>query len=209
MLRVGLTGGPGAGKSTVAGLLAGAGFPVIDADRAAHDLYRPGSSLVRDLVRAFGEAVRDPAGGVDRRALGARVFGNPDALRVLNGIVHPPLLAELRSRLDALEARGEAAAVLEAALLLQWGPPDFIDFVICVTAPREVRRRRLRTAGLTEGDADRRLDSVAGIPASHPAVDRFLGNDGDLETLRRRVTELVTAIRQRARGAGGTGSERR
>lgn len=208
MLRVGLTGGPGAGKSTVAGLLAAVGFPVLDADTLAHELYVPGSPLVEQLVRAFGEGVRDAGGGIDRRALGGRVFGDRAALAVLNGIVHPPLLAGIRSRLETLDAGGADAAVVEAALLLQWGPPDFIDYVVCVTASRDRRRERLLAAGLAASAAERRLDSVDAIPDGHPGVDRILANDDDLDALRRRVAELATAIRQRARNRGG-GSERR
>jgi len=196
MLRVGLTGGPGAGKSTVAALLAREGLPVVDADKVAHELYVPGGRLVAELGQVFGPEVVGPDGGIDRAVLGRQVFGHQDRLDVLNRIVHPQLLRELSRRLGDLEERSEPIGVLEAALLLQWGPPEFVNLVVAVEAPRDVRRRRLLGTGLAPDDIERRLDSHGGTPAE--LIDILITNDKDMESLEIEVRELARELRTRA-----------
>ncbi len=194
MRVVGLTGEPGAGKSTVAALLAGAGYPVVDADRVAHELYVPGSPLVAALVAAFGPDIRDAGGGIDRAALGAAVFGRPAELATLNSIVHPPLLEELERRIEAARTAGERVLIVEAALLLQWGPPRFVDTVVGVLASAGTRRQRLRAAGLTPEAADRRLASHQGLAGEDPRLDHVIRNDGTRDELARRVEELARQL---------------
>ncbi len=196
MLRVGLTGGPGAGKSTVASMLSARGFPVLDADKVAHELYLPGSLLVSELSKAFGSGVLTPSGGIDRKALGSLVFGDRERLGVLSAIVHPRLLRELSRRLGAMEESGAPVGILEAALLLQWGPPEFVDLVVAVETSVEIRRRRLVAAGLTPEDADRRLASHSG--SSPDLVDIVLQNEGTREDLEFEVRELGRKLRARA-----------
>ncbi len=202
MLRVGLTGAAGAGKSSVARGLAERGFPVIDADKVAHELYRPGSPLAESIVRTFGSGVRDAEGGIDRVALGAIVFSDRARREALDALVHPPLLDELRRRLDALAGAGHEAAVLEAALLLRWGPPDFVDLVVGVSAPRSVRRGRLLAQGLTSEDVERRLDLQVDEGELDRRADFVVVNDGDLDRLTRGIDDLAAWLRRRARGEG-------
>jgi dephospho-CoA kinase len=191
MLRVGLTGPTGAGKSTVSGMLRARGIPVIDADRSAHALYVPGSPLVDGLVRAFGEGILDGEGGVDRRKLGAVVFADEAKLAKLGEIVHPRLLENLERDLDALEEGGEPVAVVEAALLLQWGPPLFIDVVVGVVAERNTRRNRLLASGLPPERVDARLDAQTDGAAVRAGADRVVVNEGDLDALESAVDALV------------------
>ncbi len=198
MLRIGLTGGAGAGKSTVARALAARGFPVIDADKVAHGLYLPGSAVVRDLAAAFGEDVLDPYGGIDRRVLGKRAFGDPEALARLDAIVHPPLRAELRRRLRELEEGGAEAAVVEAALLLRWRPLDLVDVVVGVSAPRALRRRRLLAAGLAPEDAGRRLDAQVEDAVLARDSHILIVNDGSPEALEARVEVAAAELRRLA-----------
>lgn len=202
MLRVGLTGAAGAGKSTVARELARLGIPVVDADRVAHELYAPGSAVVAALAAAFGDGVLTPGGAIDRAALGALVFGSAERLRELDRIVHPPLLAELKRRLLALERAGETLAVLEAALLLKWGPPDFVDLVVGVTASRELRRGRLLDGGLTAEATERRLDLQVSPAELERRSDLLVPNERGLGELRRAVAALAEELRRRARGTG-------
>ncbi len=198
MLRVGLTGAAGAGKSTVARLLAGRGLPVIDADKVAHELYAPGSAVAAELAAAFGRGVLDASGAIDRAALGALVFGSPERLAELDGIVHPPLLAELERRLDALARAGERVAVLEAALLLKWGPPDFVDLVVGVTASRGLRRGRLIDGGLAAEQADRRLDLQVDPGVLERRADIIVRNERGPEELERAVEALAAELERRA-----------
>jgi dephospho-CoA kinase len=199
MLRVGVTGGAGAGKSTVTGLLAREGFPVVDADRVAHELYVPGSRVVEELVSVFGAEILLSDGTLDRAVLAEKVFGRPEHLGALDRIVHPPLLRALERRLDELEAEGVPVGILEAALLLQWGPPDFVNLIVGVVASRERRYRRLVAAGLSEDQAERRLESQADFEDLPRRVDIVIDNDGDLQTLRKEVRRLARALRQAAR----------
>jgi dephospho-CoA kinase len=203
MLRVGVTGGAASGKSTVTALLAERGFPVIDADRVAHDLYVPGSPVTASLAAAFGKEILDPAGGIDRDALGARVFGFPERLRILDGIVHPPLLDALAARLDAMEAGGAAAGVLEAALLLHWGPPGFVNVIVGVVASRETRRARMIAKGLSPEQVDARLRSQADWEHLSEQVDIVIDNNGDLAALAREVDSLADALLRSTDGDAG------
>src|SRR5512145_1043887 len=117
---VGLTGGIGAGKSTVAAILAELGARVIDADRIGHEVYRPGSEGFRRVVGAFGPGIVAADGTIDRRALGAIVFGDPAALARLNALVHPLIAEELSRRIAEARAGGDAGPiVIEAAVLLE------------------------------------------------------------------------------------------
>ena len=200
MLRVGLTGAAGAGKSTVARELARLGIPVVDADKVAHELYAPGSAVVAALAAAFGDGVLTPAGAIDRAALGALVFGSAERLGELDRIVHPPLLAELERRLLALERAGEPVAVLEAALLLKWGPPDFVDLVVGVTASRELRRGRLLDGGLTAEAAELRLDLQVSPAELERRSDLLVQNERGHGELKRAVAALAEELRGRAAG---------
>jgi dephospho-CoA kinase len=199
MLRVGLTGPAGSGKTTVAGLLAGRGFPVVDADRVAHELYVPGSPLVRALVRAFGRDILLPGGIVNREALGRLVFADPDRLAQLDRIVHPPLLDELARRFTQWERGGEPVGILEAAVLLQWGPPKFIDLVVGVTAPRALRVERLVFAGLEHLEAEHRADAQVSEEELAEKADILIENAGGLDRLQERVDELEKDLRRRSR----------
>jgi dephospho-CoA kinase len=202
VLRVGLTGAAGAGKSTVARGLAERGFPVLDADKVAHELYLPGSLMAESIIRVFGAGVRSVEGGIDRAALGAIVFADRARREALDALVHPPLLAELRRRLDALAGAGHEAAVLEAALLLRWGPPDFVDLVVGVSAPRPVRRGRLLAQGLAPADVERRIDLQVDEDDLARRADFIVVNDGDLDRLMRGIDDLAAYLRRRARGEG-------
>jgi len=209
MLRVGLVGGTGSGKSTAAAMFRDLGVPVLDADVVAHELYVPGGEILDRIAADFGPDVLLAGGGLDRPALAARVFGRPEALAKLDAIVHPPLLETLESRLRGLEERGERVAVVEAALLLRWGPPRFIDLVVGVVADRETRRRRLRERGMDPTDIEARLDMQVEEDELLRGSDLLLGNDGNLDALRRGVADLYEELKRRAaaRSGGRPGGE--
>ena len=197
MLRVGLTGPAGSGKSTAAAMLAEAGCAVVDADRAAHDLYVPGSALVRDLARAFGNRVLRADGSVDRGALGEIVFASPAARAKLNVLVHPPLVVELKRRLDALRDTGIPIAVLDAALLLQWRADRLVEVVVGVWAPNDLRLARLIASGVPREVAVGRVGAQMTETALRGGSDVVIENTGSLDDLRAAVGRLLETLKRR------------
>lgn len=183
--RIGLVGGIASGKSLAAAWFARQGWNVVDADRVAHGLYAPGTALASEIVRAFGDSVRAADGGVDRKALGAIVFGDPVRLQRLEALVHPALRQTLMERLDHAEAEGESL-VLEMALLSRWpAMARRLDDVVGISAPEETRLARLQARnGLSPEEGRERLarqGSEAGLLACATVVVRNDGTVGDLE----------------------------
>jgi len=140
---VGLTGGIASGKSTVARLLRQRGVPVIDADQVSRRVVAPGSPGLAELLAAFGPGVLAPDGSLDRPALGARVVADPAARKQLEAITHPRIAAAINLNLAELAQRGEAVAVVEAALMVESGSFRIHDAVILVRCAAEQQLRRL------------------------------------------------------------------
>lgn len=203
MLDIGLTGGIGSGKSTVARLLAARGAVVVDADELAREALAPGSEGLARVVELFGPDVLGRDGALDRAALAARVFSDPEALARLEAVVHPAV-AELTSR--RRQAAGERAVVVhDVPLLVEKGLGDRYDLVVVVDAPDDVRLARLEARGMSEGDARARMAAQADRETRLAAADVVLANDGDLGRLEAQVEELWESLRTRSgRPVGGT-----
>jgi dephospho-CoA kinase len=186
---LGLTGNIASGKTTVGLLLLELGADVyVDADTVVHELYLPGRALAPRLAEAFGPGVLDSDGGVDRRALGALVFGNPERLRLLEEIVHPAVREELIRRMRALGP--DDIGILDAVKLIESGYAPFCHGLWIVTCPPEIQLQRLiQTRGLTEEEARARLAAQPPIDAKLPLATAVIHNDGSLDDLRRQVTE--------------------
>jgi len=186
---VGLTGGIGAGKSTVAQILAELGAEIIDADRIGHEVYRPGSDGFARVAEAFGPGVVGADGAIDRRALGALVFADPAARARLNAIVHPLIAAEVARRIAAARATGAARPlVVEAAVLLEAGWRALVDRVWVVSARREnAIARVMATRGLERAEVERRLDAQLSDAERRREADVVLENDGSPAALRAAV----------------------
>jgi dephospho-CoA kinase len=159
MLNLGLTGGIGSGKSTVARMFAGLGAHVLDADELVREMLGPGGEAVTAVVETFGQGVLAPEGSVDRKRLAQRVFGDEDARKRLEAILHPRVVALRRERIKSLAASQSLGAVIisEAALLFEANTWPEFDAIILVTAPVEVRMARLLAAGWTPEDIERRM----------------------------------------------------
>lgn len=184
MKVVGLTGGIGSGKSTVAHLLAELGARVIDADRIGHEVYAPATEGWRQVVAAFGDEVVADDGTIDRGRLGTIVFSNSDRLALLNRIVHPLIAEAVRRRLAAWRAEGgDAPVVLDAAVLIEAGWQSLVDEVwVVVAAPELVMERMRARRGFSDdrlaarmraqlSDADRRRHADVVIENSGPETD--------------------------------------
>jgi len=143
MIVIGLTGGIASGKSTISGALAEHGATVVDADKVGHDGYRPGTEGWRKVVDAFGKQIVAPDGEIDRKALGAIVFGDPAHRERLQAIVWPLMKGMMRRLIDDFRNQGIGVAVIEAAVLIEADWVDLVDQVWVVTVPVEVAAARL------------------------------------------------------------------
>ena len=201
MRVIGLTGGIASGKSLVSQQLVELGAVVIDADKVGHETYRQGTETYRAVVEAFGRDVIGPDGEVDRRALGAKVFGNPEARRRLEEIVWPAIRRLAAERLAELRAQGVPVVVLEAAVLIEANWLDLVDEVWLVEASPETVRQRLGARnGLTPEQAEARLRAQLTNEKRRPYADVVIENDGSLEELRRRVDEARSKLETRVAG---------
>jgi dephospho-CoA kinase len=155
MIRLGLTGSIGMGKSTTAEMFRSRNVHVHDSDAVVHALYLPGGAAVAPLVAAFGPQVVSPEGGIDRHALSAVVLGRPEAMDQLNTIVHP-LVAQARLVFDTEAKRAGASLVIyDVPLLFETGGDRFVDAVVVVSAPEAVQRVRvLARPGMSEAKLD-------------------------------------------------------
>lgn len=193
--RVGLTGGIASGKSTVAKLLADAGFQVVDADAIVAGLYQPGEPGARAVAELFGAKYLSKGGAVDKPRLARLVFSDDAARATLEAAIHPLVRASF-SRLGTASA---SPIVLEATRLVEAGyGPDF-DLVVTVEATPEVRLARAIARGLTREEALRRLASQGDGELRRRAAQRVIENNGTAEELRAQVDALVSEIREKAK----------
>ncbi len=207
MFHVALTGNIAAGKSTVAGLLAGWGATVIDADQLAREAQAPGTPTLAAIAAAFGPEVLTPAGALDRPRLRALVLADPARRRVLEGIVHPAVAARREALVQEARARGVGLVVSDIPLLFEALDPAAFDAVILVDAPEAVRLARLADRpGLSAAEA--RALVAAQLPAARKREWRgprgegvlLIENDGDRATLEARTRAVWDLLRARAAG---------
>lgn len=189
MLRIGLTGGIGAGKSAAAARLAELGAVVIDADRLAREVVAPGTPGLAAVVEAFGADVLAPDGSLDRPKLGRIVFADPAARERLNAITHPLIGALTAERAAAAPADG--VVVHDIPLIVEGGSGSGFHLVVVVTAPLETRLERLTgRRGMPLEDARARIEVQATDEQRIAAADVLLDNSGTLERLRAEVDAL-------------------
>jgi dephospho-CoA kinase len=182
MLRVGLTGGIGSGKTTVAGRLAEHGATVIDSDRIAREVVEPGTDGLAEIVATFGSAVLAPDGSLHRAALAGVVFADPDARAKLNAIVHP--LVGARSAELTAAAAPDAIVVYDVPLLVENGMAALYHVVLVVDTPIEQRVVRLvAQRGMVEADVRARIAAQADETRRRAAADVWLDNSGDRERI--------------------------
>jgi dephospho-CoA kinase len=191
MIRLGLTGSIGMGKSTVAAMFAEAGVPVFDADAAVHRLQGPAGRLVAAIESAFPGSTG--SSGVDRSALAERVLGEPAALRRLEALVHPAVAEEREAFLA--EHRDAPIVLLDIPLLFEAGGASAVDRIVVVSAPAEVQRARvLARPGMTEAKLDRILAQQLPDAEKRARADFVIPTGGSLDETRQTVRRILACL---------------
>ena len=189
VLRVGLTGGIGAGKSEVSSLLRERGAVIIDADLIAREVVEPGTPGLAAVVAEFGEDVLLPDGALDREKVGSIVFADRDRLAALNAIVHPLVGERMQELVDAAPA--DAIVVYDVPLLAENGLAEMYEVVVVVDAPVEIQLDRLTSRrGMTEQDARARIAAQASREERRAVATHVIDNSGSLDDLKAQVDVL-------------------
>ncbi len=201
-LTIGLSGGIGSGKSTVSGLLQKFGAQVIDADAIVHELQSPGSPMLEEIARVFGPEVIDSGGALDRKALAARVFGDPDLRERLGQIVHPPVIAEMMRQTAEAQGRGEPVVVVDIPLLFEGakagkGAASLMRFdaTVVVWVSEEVQlERTMARDGCTREEALQRIRAQLSIDQKREMADCVIDNSGSRKQTEAQVRALFNDL---------------
>ena len=206
MLRVGLTGGIGCGKSTVAAMMGELGCHILEADALGHQVIAPGGPAYEEVVREFGREILAPDGRIARPTLAAIVFAHPDKLSRLNALVHPPLLAAIDRELARLESADPGGvAVIDAALLIEFNHYNKLDRLIVVWCTPEQQLARLTDPAfgraLPREQAQSRIAAQIDLAQKRQLADDVIDCSGTIAETRRQVEALVADLKHRAASA--------
>ena len=191
MKVIGLTGGIGSGKSTVAQFLAELGAVILNADEVGHEALKPDTEIWREVVTAFGRQIVTLDGNIDRKKLGKIVFGNAEALSRLNQIMHPQMYALVKAQLEEYRRQGTRVVVLEAPLLLEAGWASLVDEVWVTTASETTVLKRLEErSGMSQAESLTRIRSQMASEERVKYADVVINTDCSLDELKSRVKEL-------------------
>lgn len=194
MLKVGLTGGIGCGKTTVTNLFRDHGIPIIDADQITRRLVEPGSDALRAIAARFGEAYLDSNGNLNRRALRQRIFEDPDAKKGLEAILHPRVRDEIQQRLATLDA---PYCLVVIPLLIESGMQDLVDRVLVVDCrPEQQTERVVARDGVPPEHVEAIMAAQLAQQQRLAAADDVIDNSGDLRGLEAQISELDARYRQ-------------
>lgn len=195
-LLVGLTGGIASGKSTVSAMFRALGCVVIDADVLAREVVEPGEPALAEIVQAFGPAVLDARGRLDRKALGAIVFAYPERRRQLEAITHPRIRERFARRLEELAADGFRGIVLfDAPVLIESGGHKLMDRLVVVFVDEATQLARLMARdGISREEAERMIRSQMPLAEKAKLADHVIDNSADRATTEARVREVHAAL---------------
>jgi dephospho-CoA kinase len=197
MLRVGLTGSIGVGKSFVSGVLAELGCRVLDADETAREVVEPGSPALSDIVNVFGPDFLKEDGALDRSKLGALVFADRDKRSTLNSILHPYIIAQQDNRLREWETMNpKGIAVVDAALMIESGGYKRFDKLIVVHCREDVQLQRVMARNkLSREEAERRIAAQMSQEEKKKFADYLIDTSDSFDAARKRTTEVYEELR--------------
>ena len=195
MLLIGLKGGIGSGKSTVAAMLRDQGIRVVDADQIAREVVEPGQPALAELVEVFGQDILNDDGSLNRQELANRAFATEEATNALNTITHPRIEQETQRQFDLAAAEKENFLVYDMPLLVERGLHEEMDMVIVVHTDIEERVRRLvEHRGLDEDDVRRRMSHQVDDVTRLASADVLIDNNGSVDHLRKQVDDFLATL---------------
>ena len=193
-IRIGVTGGPGMGKSTVARYFEEFGVPVVDTDQLARELVKPGQPAWEEIRRVFGSGVFLPDGSLDRAALARWVFRDVQARKNLEGILHPRIRTEWKQRLERYRSEGKKAAAVLIPLLFETGWERELDVVVCVGCTEETQRERLLKRGWSEEEIRLRNRAQWPVEQKMARADYVIWTEGVLGVTEKQVRRVLQRI---------------
>ena len=207
MYLVGLTGGIGSGKSTVAERLVEHGVELIDADQIAREVVEPGKPAWRKIVDHFGEGILDEEGFIDRTALGAVVFADEKKRTLLNELTHPPIIEAIAIQLEVLQAF-DGVVVIDVPLLVESGVDRGYEAVVVVAAKPETQLQRLvELRGMDRREAQARIAAQSPLEEKLAVATHVIWNEGTLEELQAAVDDVAADLTRRARDKAAAEAE--
>lgn len=197
MKIIGLTGGFKTGKSTVADILSKLGARVIDADRLARHTLEPKTKTLKRLVQTFGEGILDKRGKIDRPKLAKLVFGNRRNLQILNSIIHPQVIEDIKKQIAEIKnSNPEAIVIIEVPLLFEANMQDMMDKIIVVATTKDIQLKRARkTTSLSIEEIKKRINSQMPLSKKRKLADMVIDNNKNLEEIRRQVKKIWKKIK--------------
>ncbi len=195
MKTIGLTGGIATGKSTVGSILAELGIPVYSADKLAHDAIRQGTPVYWQILSRWGREVLKEDGEIDRKRLGNIVFSDEAERRMLEGMIHPVVIDEIKRLICEGKQKGEPVMVFEVPLLFEVNLEGMFDLVWVVSLPPEEQLKRLmQRDGLTRAEAERRIQAQIPLAIKEGKADAVINNQYDLGRVREEIIRILDAI---------------
>lgn len=198
MTRIGLTGGIGSGKSTVASMLAAKGAVIIDADQISREIVEPGQPALEEIVAVFGAGVLRPDGSLDRGELARLAFADKAMTKRLNAIMHPRISAESAARIAS--APPGSVVIYDMPLLVETGQASAVTRVVVVDVPVSVQRERAITRGMEPTDVDRRIEAQATREQRLAVASDVIDNSGSLERTQSQVDTLWESLKAEQAG---------